>query len=140
MNFINENKSPKAVDVISRADYSSDNDYIEACVKYEIEHHSPEYERAVKKVESELSEKRAKEQKEKNENEYKELRKTVKLLPSEESRISAEARRKAEADLLRNKIQEHQFSGACENYAKMLREQALDSKASSILMSRLIRS
>lgn len=88
-----------ALDALNRADYASDEDYLDACAKLHLERNSPEYVAAYRKVSAEYQQRRDQEQRAAQQARYNELSKTVTLDYMDRKNVERKAREAAQRDL-----------------------------------------
>lgn len=127
------------LDLVSRADYSSVEQYLDAAAKAELERSSPEYRAARKRLEAEYrARQEERERKAQGEN-YKAIRSRVILDSVDKHNIDEEAAELARRDLSANRIAASDLGATIEKYAAELTEKVKDSKASSALFNAMLR-
>ena len=123
-----------ALDLVKRSDYDTDEQYLDACARAELERSSPEYRAARSRLKAEYHAR----QEEQSEN-YKAIRSSVSLDSVDKHNIDEEAAALARRDLSANRIAASDLGATIEKYAAELTEKAKDSKASSALFNAMLR-
>ena len=121
-----------ALDLVKRGDYDSDEAYLDACTRAELERSSPEYRAARSRLKVEQARKAQSEN-------YKAIRSSVSLDSVDKHNIDEEAAALARRDLSANRIAASDLGATIEKYAAELTEKAKDSKASSALFNAMLR-
>ena len=130
---------PSALDLVKRGDYDSDEAYLDACARAELERSSPEYRAARSRLKAEYrARQEAQERKAQAEN-YKAIRSSVSLDSVDQHNIDEEAAELARRDLAANRIVASELGKAIAKYAQELSEKKKDSKASKALFNAMLR-
>lgn len=130
---------PSALDLVKRGDYDSDEAYLDACARAELERSSPEYRAARSRLKAEYrARQEAQERKAQAEN-YKAIRSSVSLDSVDQHNIDEEAAELARRDLAANRIVASELGKAIAKYAQELSEKKKDSKASNALFNAMLR-
>lgn len=128
-----------ALDLVKRSDYDSDEAYLDACARAEMERNSPEYRAVRKRLKVEYRQ-RTEEQERKAQGEaYRSIRAGVSLDSLDQRNIDQEAADLARRDLAANRIAASELGATIERYAKELSEKKKDSKASNVLFNAMLR-
>lgn len=128
-----------ALDLVKRSDYDSDEAYLDACARAELERSSPEYRAARSRLKAEYrARQEAQERKAQAEN-YKAIRNSVSLDSVDQHNIDEEAAELARRDLAANRIVASELGKAIAKYAQELSEKKKDSKASNALFNAMLR-
>lgn len=128
-----------ALDALNRADYASDEDYLDACAKLHLERSNPEYAAAYRKVSAEYQNRREKEQREAQRARYNELSKTVILDYVDKQNIEKKSREAAQRDLAAKRITLDGMGAAIEKYAEQYTTEIKKEKTSRQLFNEMIR-
>ena len=126
-------------DIVKRGDYDSDEAYLDACTRAELERSSPEYRAARKRLEAEYNERLATRQREIEAAAYKTMRQNVILDSVDKSNIAAEAAERANRDLYANRISKADLADTISRYEREASEKVRDSKASNALFNAMLR-
>lgn len=130
---------PSVFDMVARDNYASDEEYLDAVTKAEMERKSPEYQevyrRLAREYEARQEEKVRKEQVEA----YQELRSQVQLDSMDRREIDNEATVMARRDLAAGKISASDLGKAIEGHASQLAEKRKNEKAGNQLFNAIIR-
>lgn len=127
------------LDKISRSDFASDDAFLDAAAKMELERSSPEYREVRRRLEREYEARREHDEKEQNSKRYQELRSTAKLSALDTQEVDTEATERARRDLAAGRIRASELAPTIENYAKDLTEKRKDTLASNAMMNELLR-
>lgn len=128
-----------ALDLCSRSDFATDEQYLDACTRAELERSSPEYRSVRCRLKSELrARQEAKERKAQAEN-YKAIRANIGLDSVDKHNIDEEAADIARRDLAANRIPASELGATIERYAQELSEKKKDSKAGNALFNAMLR-
>ena len=128
-----------ALDLVKRSDYDSDEAYLDACARAEMERNSPEYRAVRKRLKAEYRQ-RTEEQERKAQGEaYRSIRAGVSLDSLDRRNIDQEAADLARRDLAANRIAASELGATIERYAEELSEKKKDSKASNALFNAMLR-
>ena len=128
-----------ALDLVKRGDYDSDEAYLDACTRAEMERSSPEYRAARSRLKAEYRARQEAEQRKAQAENYKAIRSSVSLDSVDQHSIDEEAADLARRDLAANRIAASELGKTIERYAQELSEKKKDSKASSALFNAMIR-
>ena len=124
---------------LKRSDFTSDDAYLDALTKRELERSSPEYREARKRIEAEYTRQQEAEQRKADAERMAEIRKTVRISDYEKNNIDREAYEMAKRDLANNKISRAGFADAVIKHAEELEERLKTSKATDISMNEMLR-
>lgn len=128
-----------ALDLCNRSDYATDEQYLDACARAELERSSPEYRAARSRLKAEFrARQEAKQRKAQAEN-YKAIRSSVSLDSVDQHNIDEQAADLARRDLAANRIAASELGATIEKYAQELSEKKKDSKASNALFNAMLR-
>ena len=130
---------PSAFDLVDRSKYATEDAYLDALVKADMERNNPEYQATRRRLAAEYRERQEREQRAKQESAYKEIRSTVQLDDLDRREIDTEAAEKARRDLAAGKISTSDLGSSIENYAKELTEKRKDTRASNQLINAMLR-
>ena len=127
------------LDKISRSDFASDDAFLDAAAKMELERSSPEYREVRRRLAREYEARREHDEKEQNSKRYQELRSTAKLSSLDTQEVDTEATERARRDLAAGRIRASELAPTIESYAKDLTEKRKDTLASNAMMNELLR-
>ena len=128
-----------ALDLVKRSDYDSDEAYLDAAAKAELERSSPEYRAARSRLKAEYRARQEKEQRTAQNEAYKSIRAEVLLDALDRRKIDEQAADLARRDLAANRIAASELGRTVERYAQKLGEKRKDEKASGALFNALLR-
>ena len=128
-----------ALDLVKRGDYDSDEAYLDACTRAELERSSPEYRAARSRLKAEYRARQEAEQRKVQDEAYKTIRANVSLDNLDRRNIDEQAADLARRDLAANRIAASELGKAIEKYAQELSEKAKDHKASNALFNAMLR-
>lgn len=128
-----------ALDLVKRGDYDSDEAYLDACTRAEMERSSPEYRAARSRLKAEYRARQEAEQRKAQAENYKAIRSSVSLDSVDQHSIDEEAADLARRDLAANRIAASALGKTIERYAQELSEKKKDSKASNALFNAMLR-
>lgn len=128
-----------ALDLVKRSDYDTDEQYLDACARAELERSSPEYRAARSRLKVEYQARREEQERKAQSENYKAIRSSVSLDSVDKHNIDEEAAALARRDLSANRIAASDLGATIEKYAAELTEKAKDSKASSALFNAMLR-
>ncbi len=128
-----------ALDLVKRSDYDSDEAYLDACARAEMERSSPEYRAARSRLKAEYRARQEIEQRKAQDGAYKTIRANVSLDNLDRRNIDEQAADLARRDLAANRIPASELGATIERYAQELSEKKKDSKASNALFNAMIR-
>lgn len=128
-----------ALDLVKRSDYDSDEAYLDAAAKAELERSSPEYRAARSRLKAEYRARQEKEQRTAQNEAYKSIRAEVLLDALDRRKIDEQAADLACRDLAANRIAASELGRTVERYAQKLGEKRKDEKASGALFNAMLR-
>ena len=128
-----------ALDLVKRSDYDSDEAYLDAAAKAELERSSPEYRAARSRLKAEYRARQEKEQRTAQNEAYKSVRAEVLLDALDRRKIDEQAADLARRDLAANRIAASELGRTVERYAQKLGEKRKDEKASGALFNAMLR-
>ena len=128
-----------ALDLVKRSDYDSDEAYLDATAKAELERSSPEYRAARSRLKAEYRARQEKEQRTAQNEAYKSIRAEVLLDALDRRKIDEQAADLARRDLAANRIAASELGRTVERYAQKLGEKRKDEKASGALFNAMLR-
>ena len=128
-----------ALDLVKRGDYDSDEAYLDACTRAEMERSSPEYRAARSRLKAEYRARQEAEQRKAQAENYKAIRSSVSLDSVDQHSIDEEAADLARRDLAANRLAASELGKTIERYAQELSEKKKDSKASNALFNAMLR-
>lgn len=128
-----------ALDLVKRSDYDSDEAYLDAAAKAELERSSPEYRAARSRLKAEYRARQEKEQRTAQNEAYKSIRAEVSLDALDRRKIDEQAADLARRDLAANRIAASNLGRTIERYAQKLGEKRKDEKASGALFNAMLR-
>ena len=130
---------PSALDLVDRSKYGSEESYIDATVRAEMERSDPKYRETRARLLAEYRQRQEREERERQTEYYNAIRKSVNLDYLDENNIAAEAERLASLDLQARRIGAGQLAEVIEKYKKELREKRKDEKAGNRLFNAMLR-
>ena len=128
-----------ALDLVKRSDYDSDEAYLDAAAKAELERGSPEYRAARSRLKAAYRARQEKEQRTAQNEAYKSIRAEVLLDALDRRKIDEQAADLARRDLAANRIAASELGRTVERYAQKLGEKRKDEKASGALFNAMLR-
>lgn len=128
-----------ALDILKRGDYDSDEAYLDACTRAELERSSPEYRSTRNRLKAEYRARQEAEQRQAQGEAYKAIRAGITLDDLDRRNIDEEAADLARRDLAANRIPASELGATIERYAQELSEKKKDSKASNALFNSMLR-
>ena len=128
-----------ALDLVKRSDYDSDEAYLDAAAKAELERSSPEYRAARSRLKAEYRARQEKEQRTAQNEAYKSIRAEGLLDALDRRKIDEQAADLARRDLAANRIAASELGRTVERYAQKLGEKRKDEKASGALFNAMLR-
>lgn len=128
-----------ALDLAERGDYDSDEAYLDACTRAELERSSPEYRAARSRIKAEYRARQEEQERKAQAENYKSIRANMTLDSVDKHGIDEEAADLARRDLAAGRIAASELGKAIEKYAQELSEKKKDSKASSALFNAMLR-
>lgn len=128
-----------ALDLVKRSDYDSDEAYLDAAAKAELERSSPEYRAARSRLKAEYRARQEKEQRAAQNEAYKSIRAEVSLDALDRRTIDEQAADLARRDLAANRIAASELGRTVERYAAELGEKRKNEKASAAMFNAMLR-
>lgn len=128
-----------ALDLCARSDYATDEQYLDACARAELERSSPEYRAARSRLKAEYSARQETQARRAQAESYKAIRANVCLDSVDQRSIDEQAAALARRDLAAGRIAASALGAAIEKYAQALGEKRKDEKASSSLFNAMLR-
>lgn len=128
-----------ALDLVERGDYDSDEAYLDACTRAELERSSPEYRAARSRLKAEYRARQEEQERKAQAENYKSIRANMTLDTVDKHNIDEEATDLARRDLAAGRIATSELGKAIEKYAQELSEKKKDSKASNALFNAMLR-
>lgn len=128
-----------ALDLVKRGDYDSDEAYLDACTRAELERSSPEYRAARSRLKAEYRARQEEQERKAQAENYRSIRANVALDSLDQRNIDEQAADLARRDLAANRIAASELGKAIEKYAQDLSEQRKDEKASNALFNAMLR-
>ena len=128
-----------ALDLVSRSDYDSEEAYLDAATKAELERSNPEYRAIRSRLKAELRQRTEQEERKAQGEAYKAIRASVSLDSVDQKNIDTEAADLARRDLAAGRISASALGATIEQYARDLSEKKKDSKASNALFNAMLR-
>ena len=128
-----------ALDLCARSDYATDEQYLDACARAELERSSPEYRAARSRLKAEYSARQEAQARRAQAESYKAIRASVCLDSVDQRSIDEQAAALARRDLAAGRIAASALGAAIEKYAQALGEKRKDEKASSSLFNAMLR-
>lgn len=128
-----------ALDLVKRSDYDTDEQYLDACTRAELERSSPEYRAARSRLKAEYHARQEEQERKAQAENYKAIRSSVILDSVDKHNIDEKAVTLARRDLSANRIAASDLGATIEKYAAELTEKAKDSKASNALFNSMLR-
>ena len=128
-----------ALDLCNRNDYATDEQYLDACARAELERSSPEYRAARSRLKAEFRTRQEEQERKAQGEAYRSIRAGVSLDSLDQRNIDQEAADLARRDLAANRIAASELGATIERYAKELSEKKKDSKASNVLFNAMLR-
>lgn len=130
---------PSALDLVERSKYGSEESYIDAAVRAEMERSDPKYRETRARILSEYRQRQEREERERQTESYNAILQKVQLDFLDEKNVMAEAERLASLDLHANRIGAGQLAETIEKYKKQLTEKRKAERASSLLFNAMLR-
>ena len=130
---------PSVFEIVDRSKYATDDAYLDALVKAEMERSSPEYQEARRRLKRQYMEMQEEKQTTARAAKQKELRAAVELSGYDQREIDQKAGEKARMDLASGRIGASDLGTAIEQYAKTLSDKKKDELAMNQLMNMIFR-
>ena len=128
-----------ALDLVKRGDYDSDEAYLDACTRAELERSSPEYRAARSRLKVEYRARQEAEQRQAQDEAYKAIRAGITLDDLDRRNVDERAADLARRDLAANRIAASALGATIEKYAQELSEKRKDEKASNSMFNAMLR-
>ena len=128
-----------ALDLVRRSDYDTDEQYLDAAAKVELERVNPEYRAARHSLKREYLARQESEQRESQNALYKVVRANTQLDSLDRRNIDQQAAELARRDLAANRIATSKLGATIEQYAQKLSEQRKDERAAGQMFNMLLR-
>lgn len=128
-----------ALDLVSRRDYNSDEAYLDAAVKAEMERNNLEYRATRNRLKAELQQRTEQEERKMQSAAYKSIRADMSLDDLDHRNIDAEAADLARRDLAAGRVAASALGATIERYAAELGERRKDEKAAGALFNSMLR-
>lgn len=128
-----------ALDLVKRSDYDSDEAYLDACTRAELERSSPEYRAARSRLKAAYRARQEEQERKAQAENYRSIRASVTLDSLDQRNIDEQAADLARRDLAANRIAASELGRVIEKYAQKLGEQRKDEKASNALFNAMLR-
>ena len=128
-----------ALDLVKRSDYDSDEAYLDACTRAELERSSPEYRAARSRLKAEYRARQEAEQRQAQDEAYKAIRAGITLDDLDRRNVDERAADLARRDLAANRIAASALGATIEKYAQELSEKRKDEKASNSMFNAMLR-
>lgn len=128
-----------ALDLVNREAFASDEDYLDAATKAELERSSREYRAARSRLKAEYRARQEDEQRAAQKETYKTLRAEAVLDDLDRRTIDEQAVSLARRDLVANRIGASELGKTIERYAKELGEKRKSEKAASAMFNAVLR-
>ena len=130
---------PSALDVVERSNYATDEQYLDACTRYEMERSSPEYRAARSRLKAEYRQRTEEQERRAQAENYKAIRSSVSLDSIDQRNIDEKAADLARQDLAAGRIAASGLGDAIAKYAEKLGEERKTEKASAQMFNALMR-
>lgn len=130
---------PSALDVVARGDFATDEQYLDACTRAELERSSPEFRAARSRLKAEYRARQEEQERKAQAENYKAIRANIGLDSVDKRNIDERAADLARRDLAANRIPASELGATIERYAQELSEKKKDSKASNALFNAMLR-
>lgn len=129
---------PSALDLVKRSDYDSDEAYLDACTRAEMER-SSEYISARRRLKSEYRQRTEEQERKAQDEAYKTIRAAVTLDSIDQRNIDEKAADLARQDLAAGRIAASGLGDAIAKYAEKLGEERKTEKASAQMFNSMMR-
>ena len=131
---------PTAMQVINRTDYSSDDEYLDALARYEVEQqHNDKLIEARRKYARLLNEQREQEEFQKREEAFKEIHRDTKLTPEEAAQVEAQATISTADAVRQGKLSIEDVPQATARIKERLEKEAINRKAGNTFLNEMFR-
>lgn len=130
---------PSALDLVSRSKYDSDDAYLDAVVKAEMERSDPKYQELRRKYAMEYRQRKEEEDRKAHAARYAEIRSGVQLWDHDIRGVEEQATEMAHRDLAAGRIFASDLGKKIKEYSDSLTEKSKDTKAQNQLMTEIIR-
>ena len=130
---------PSALDLCSRSDFATDEQYLDACTRAEMERSSPEYRAARSRLKAEYRQRTEEQERRAQDEAYKTIRAAVTLDSIDQRNIDEKAADLARQDLAAGRIAASGLGDAIAKHAEKLGEERKTEKASAQMFNSMIR-
>lgn len=130
---------PSVFEIVNRNAYATEDAYLDALVKAEMERSSPEYQETRRRLTREYMKMQEQQQTAARAAKQKEIRAAVKLSGYDQREIDQQAGEKARMDLAAGRIGASDLGATIEQYAKKLGDKKKDELAMNQLMNMIFR-
>ena len=130
---------PSALDLVNRSDYDSDEAYLDACARAEMERNSPEYRAVRKRLKAEYRQRTEEQERKAQKEAYRSIRAGVSLDSLDQRNIDQEAADLARRDLAANRIAASELGTTIEKYASQLSEKRKNENATATMFNQMLR-
>lgn len=136
---LNNGDMRHGLDLVKRSDYATEDEYLDAAAKAEMERSNPEYKAIRARLKREHDERTEKAYREQQSEMYKQARASVQLSSFDIKQIDDEASALARRDLVAGRVSASGLAGAIEKYAEKLTEKRKNELASNAVMNAMFR-
>lgn len=130
---------PSALDAVDRSKYGSEDAYIDACVKAEMERSNPEYRAVRSRLKAEHRQRAEIQERERQSQAYSTIRANTSLDALDRRNIDTQAAEAAHRDLAAGRIAASALGTTIKQHATRLTEQRKDEKAAGALFNSMLR-
>lgn len=130
---------PSVFELVDRSKYATEDAYLDALVKTEMERSSPEYQEARRRLKRQYMEMQEQQQTAARAAKQREIRAAVELSGYDQREIDQQAGEKARMDLAAGRIGASDLGATIEQYAKKLGDKKKDELAINQLMNMIFR-
>lgn len=130
---------PSVFEIVNRENYATEDAYLDALVKTEMERNSPEYQEARRRLKREYMQRQESENTAKREAKRKEIRASMDLSDYDRKEIDRQAGERARMDLAAGRIGASDLAATIEQYAKKFSEKRKDELTSNQIMNMIFR-
>lgn len=128
-----------SLDICNRDDYATDEAYLDACARAEVERNSPSFRAARSRLKAEYRARQEEQERKAQAENYKAIRANIGLDSVDKHNIDEEAADLARRDLAANRIAASALGVAIEKYAQELSEKRKDEKAAAQMFNSILR-
>ena len=136
---LNNGDMRHGLDLVKRSDYATEDEYLDAAARAEMERSDPEYKAIRARLKREHEERAEKEYREQQSEMYRQARASVQLSYFDVKQIDDDASTLARRDLVAGRISASGLAGAIERYAAQLTEKRKNELASNAVMNAMLR-